>query len=249
MSIPLLIIKSPILWIAAIASSLMLATFPDFGFVWYLTLQIDLGWNRTHAVVFSFLFLAGLITGGYFATLISKRFGTCKTVLTNITYSVALFAMALFVTPWQHQMWFVCPVLFTIGAGFGTCAMIVPYFTQFCRSESSGMYFAFTEVINASLIGTLVAIPLWVESATFNATDWAIKRLPRFTPDHTGSSRRCRKSSRRFAYHFIPPTIPLLPPPKPHKTRLNRRADWFWFRSWITTHRHSVIRKVNTTER
>ena len=159
------IIKSPILWIAAIASSLMLATFTDFGFVWDLTLQIDLGWNRTHAVVLSFLFLAGLITGGYFATLISKRVGTYKTVLTGISYSVALFAMALFVTPWQHQMWFVCPVLFTMGAGFGTCAMIVPYFTQFCRSESSGMYFAFTEVINASLIGTLVAIPLWVESA------------------------------------------------------------------------------------
>ena len=158
------VLRSPVLWISGIASSLFLPTLYDFGYVWDLNFQMALGWDPDRSIVLNFVFLIGTITGGSGATLVARWIGGYATMLTGMTYGCITFGMILLFTPDRKDIWFVVPLLFTMGVGFGSCSMILPYFARFFDKRSSGMFFAVADTIDAILIGLLVSVPVWVEA-------------------------------------------------------------------------------------
>ena len=161
----------PVLWLSALASALVLATVSDFGFIWNLNFQASLGWNPDDAVTLTFIFLIGTIIGGTTAPIVARWIGAYATILIGMSYAILVFGVVLFIgTPGRTHLVWAVPVLLTMGMGFGSCSMILPYFAHFFDSQSSGMFFAVGSMANSTLGGLLAALPIWVEA---NASTWS----------------------------------------------------------------------------
>ena len=154
------LMKSPVLWLASLASALFLATLADFGFIWDINFQSALGWKHDYSVMLAFLFLFGIIAGGYGATIVARQIGGYATMLIGMSYGCIAFTVAILITPEHNNIWFVAPLLITMGMGFGSCSMILPYFAHFFEDQASGIFFAIGQTVNAIMIGILVSVPI-----------------------------------------------------------------------------------------
>lgn len=158
------LVRSPILWLAALASALFLGTLFDFGFIWNINFQMALGWDTNLSLILAFTFLIGVIIGGIATPAISRWIGAYATMLIGMSYGSVVFGVVVFITPGRTQMAWAVPAMVTMGIGFGSCAMILPYFAHFFDSRSSAIFFAVGDMVNSILTGLLISLPIWVES-------------------------------------------------------------------------------------
>ena len=74
----------------------------------------------------AFLFVAGVITGGYFITVLSKWIGEYLAILLSMSVGVAMFFVCIYVTSSLRDIWISVPMLFTVGVFLGAGSMIQP---------------------------------------------------------------------------------------------------------------------------
>ena len=154
------LMRSPVLWLSSLASALFLATLMDFGFIWDFNFQTAIGWSRDYSISLAFLFLIGIIIGGSGASVVARWIGEYATMLIGLSYGCITFGLVMLITPERSNIWFVAPLLFTMGMGLGSGSMILPYYAHFFEEQASGIYFAFGQTVNALLVGFLIAVPL-----------------------------------------------------------------------------------------
>ena len=164
------LMRSPVLWLSSLASALFLATLEDFGFIWDFNFQTAIGWSRGFSIGLAFLFLVGIIVGGSGASVVARWIGEYATMLIGLSYGCFTFGLVILITPDRSDIWFVAPLLFTMGMGFGSGSMILPYYAHFFEEQASGIYFAFGQTVNALLVGLLIAVPM-LEGK--NASSWS----------------------------------------------------------------------------
>ena len=167
------LVRSPILWLAALASALFLGTIFDFGFIWNINFQKSLGWDPDRSTVLTFVFLIGVIIGGVVTPMVSRWIGAYVTMLIGMSYGSLVFGVVVFITPGRTHMGWAVPALLTMGIGFGSCSMILPYFAHFFDTRSSAIFFAVGSMVNSVLTGLLISLPIWVES---KAMSWTTMR-------------------------------------------------------------------------
>ena len=105
------LLKQPLVWMCGISFGLTMACVGNFGFVWDLNLQDALGWRTADATLLSFMFVAGVIAGGYFVTLLSKWIGEYPSILISMSVGVIVFFISVYVTSSLRDIWISSPML------------------------------------------------------------------------------------------------------------------------------------------
>ena len=166
------LLKNPLVWLCGIASGLTYSTSSSFGFVWNINLQTALGWDSVPANMLVFIFVLGLIIGGWGAGWLSKRHDSMRIIFTGLTIGTIMFALILFVTPFRGQLWYAIPCLLTLGASFGTATIIMPYVSSAFAAETSAVFFAVVTSVRGIVRSLLIGAPLWHLSSekTWEAT-------------------------------------------------------------------------------
>jgi predicted MFS family arabinose efflux permease len=158
------LLKRPLVWLCGISFGLTMATVGSFGFIWNINLQEALDWGPFEANLLTFMFVAGIIVGGYFVTWLSKRIGEYPSILINMSIGISVFIVCVFVTSSLREIRLAGPMLFFVGITLGTGMMIQPYVSRFFESHMSAMFFGVTTAIFLVLTALIVTLPLWTLS-------------------------------------------------------------------------------------
>jgi hypothetical protein len=168
------LVRQPLVWMCGISCGLAMATITNFGFVWDLNFQDSLGWDTDKANLLTFLFVGGVITGGYFITLLSKWIGEYLSILLGMSIGVTMFFICLFLTSSLREIWVSGPMLFVVGVFLGTGSMIQPHISRFYDKHLSAMFFGVTSAIYLVFAGFVVAVPEWSLPAS---SDWSLSDM------------------------------------------------------------------------
>ena len=165
------LLKQPLVWMCGISFGLTMACVGNFGFVWDLNLQDALGWRTADATLLSFMFVAGVIAGGYFVTLLSKWIGEYPSILISMSVGVIVFFISVYVTSSLRDIWISSPMLFFVGLSLGAGTMIQPHISRFYEKHMSAMFFGVTSAMYLVFTGFIIAVPEW---SLPRATDWSV---------------------------------------------------------------------------
>lgn len=155
------LLKQPLVWVCGLSFGLTMSTVGKFGFIWNINLQTSLGWDVEDANLLTFMFVAGVIVGGYLVTLISKRIGQFPAILISIGSGAIMFSVCVFVTSSLRDIWVSSLMLFFVGLALGGGTMIQPYIAKFFDKSKSAMFFGLTTAMYLVFSGLIVSLPLW----------------------------------------------------------------------------------------
>lgn len=165
------LLKQPLVWMCGISFGLTMASVTNFGFVWDLNLQDALGWGVFDANLLAFMFVAGVIGGGYFVTLLSKWIGEYHAILISMGVGVIVFFISIYVTSSFRDIWISSPLLFFVGLSLGAGTMIQPHISRFYEQHMSAMFFGITMAMYFVFTGFIIAVPEW---SLPKVSDWSI---------------------------------------------------------------------------
>ena len=168
------LVRQPLVWMCGISCGLAMASVSNFGFVWDLNFQDSLGWDIGKANLLTFLFVAGVITGGYFITLLSKWIGEYLSIFLSMSVGVVMFFICIFVTSSLREIWISGPMLFVVGVFLGAGSMIQPHISRFYDKHLSAMFFGVTSAIYLLFAGFAVSVPEWSLPAS---SDWSLPEM------------------------------------------------------------------------
>ena len=156
------LVRQPLVWLCGISYGLTMASVGNFGFIWNFNLQESLGWGTFDANFLTFMFVAGVIAGGYFVTLLSKWIGEYTSILSSMAVGVIVFFVCVFITSSLHKIWLASPMLFVVGSALGAGAMIQPHVSRFYETHMSALFFGVTTAIYLVFAGVTISVPAWV---------------------------------------------------------------------------------------
>ncbi|MDG2054683.1 MAG: MFS transporter, partial [Phycisphaerales bacterium] len=176
------LLKKPLVWICGLSFGLTIATIGNFGFIWNINLQKSLGWGKFNANLLTFVFVIGVIVGGYFVTWLSKHIGEYLAVVINMSIGLGVFIVCVFVTSSLREILVSIPMLFFVGATLGTGTMIQPYIARFFDRDMSAMFFGITTAIYLVIAGIIVSAPMWhlASETNWQASDLRLALIPYF---------------------------------------------------------------------
>lgn len=155
------LLKRPLVWMCGLSFGLTMSTVGNFGFIWDINLQDALGWDSVDSNLLTFMFVAGVIVGGYFVTLLSKWIGEFPAILINMGVGIILFTISVFVTSSFRDIWVSSPMLFFVGLALGAGTMIQPHISRFFEPHMTAMFFGVSSAIYLVLGGVIIAMPVW----------------------------------------------------------------------------------------
>jgi sugar phosphate permease len=138
-----------------------MSTVSKFGFIWDINLQTTLGWDLKDANLLAFMFVAGMIVGGYLVTLTSKWIRQFPAILISVGSGAILFSVCVFLTSSLRDLWVSAPMLFFVGLTLGGGTMIQPYIAKFFDKSKSAMFFGLTTAMYLVASGLTVGLPMW----------------------------------------------------------------------------------------
>ena len=119
----------------------------------------------------AFMFVTGVIVGGYFVTLLSKWIGEYPAILISMGVGIIVFFISVYVTSSLRDVWVSSPMLFFVGLSLGAGAMIQPHISRFYEKHMSAMFFGVTIAMYLVFTGFIIAVPEW---SLPRATDWSV---------------------------------------------------------------------------
>ncbi|MED5419893.1 MAG: hypothetical protein VYD01_00410, partial [Pseudomonadota bacterium] len=137
-------------------------------------LQDSLGWGSFEASILSFMFVAGVIVGGYFVTLLSKWIGEYPAILISMSVGVIVFFISVYVTSSLRNIWVSSSMLFFVGLSLGAGAMIQSHISQFFEKHMSAMFFGVTTALYLVFTGFIIAVPEW---SLPKVSDWSVTEM------------------------------------------------------------------------